>query len=177
MSRTAIEKLSGAIRDVPDFPKPGIVFKDITPLLGDPELFSLIGDVLADPFRSSGVDKVVGIDARGFIFASQVAERLKAGFVPVRKMGKLPFRTMRRSYALEYGEDHVEIHVDAVKPGQNVLIVDDLLATGGTASAARGLVEEVGGRVVGISFLIELACLGGRKMLGEGAPVESVIVF
>jgi len=177
MSETAIEKLTSAVRDVPDFPKPGIVFKDITPLLGDPELFSLIGDVLAEPFQAAGVDKVVGIDARGFIFAAQVAERLGAGFVPVRKMGKLPFKTMRRSYSLEYGEDHVEIHVDAVEPGQKVLVVDDLLATGGTAAAARQLVEGVGGRVVGISFLIELAFLDGRKLLGADAPVESAIVF
>ena len=177
MSEEAVEKLTGAIRDVPDFPKPGIVFKDITPLLGDPELFSLIGDVLAEPFRDAGVEKVVGIDARGFIFATQVAERLGAGFVPVRKKGKLPYKTKRRSYSLEYGEDHVEIHIDAVEPGQRVLVVDDLLATGGTAAAARKLVEEVGGKVMGISFLIELAFLEGRKLLGGDAPVESAIVF
>jgi len=177
MIQDAIEKLAGAIRDVPDFPKPGIIFKDITPLLGNPELFSLIGDVLADPFRDTQVDKVVGIDARGFIFATQVAERLNAGFVPIRKKGKLPFKTKARSYALEYGQDDMEIHVDAVEPGQKVLIIDDLLATGGTASAAKKLVEEVGGEVVGVSFLIELAFLEGRKLLGENAPIKAAIVY
>ena len=177
MSQDAIEKLKGAIRDVPDFPKPGIVFKDITPLLGDPVLFPLIGYVLCEPVRDLGIEKVVGVDARGFIFATQVAERLNAGFVPVRKKGKLPYTTKAQAYALEYGEAEVEIHVDAVEPGQKVLIVDDLLATGGTAAAAKKLVEEVGGEVVAVSFLIELGFLGGREVLGDDCPVHASMVF
>jgi len=176
MSQEAIEKLTSAIRDVPDFPKPGIVFKDITPILGDPKLFSLIGDVLTEQVKDLKIDKVAGIDARGFIFGTQIAERLGVGFIPVRKAGKLPYETKSQSYALEYGEAEVEIHIDAVEPDQNVLIVDDLLATGGTAAAAVKLVEEIGGNVVGISFLIELGFLNGRDALGD-TPVFAAIVY
>jgi len=176
MSQEAIEKLTSAIRDVPDFPKPGIVFKDITPILGDPKLFPLIGDVLTEQVKDLKIDKVAGIDARGFIFGTQIAERLGVGFIPVRKAGKLPYETKSQSYALEYGEAEVEIHIDAVEPGQNVLIVDDLLATGGTAAAAVKLVEEIGGNVVGISFLIELGFLNGRDALGD-TPVFAAIVY
>ena len=159
------EALKARIRHVPDFPKPGILFYDITTLLRDPEGFRLAVDSMAKPFSASDVELVVGIESRGFILGSAVADRIGAGFVPVRKLGKLPSTTIRANYALEYGTDSLEMHKDAVAPGQRVLIVDDLLATGGTASATVDLVKQLGGVVVGLAFLIELEDLNGRSRL------------
>lgn len=154
------------IRDVPDFPKPGIIFKDITPLLKDPEALSAASQALYELVESP-IDKVVGIDSRGFIFAPVLALKLNAGFVPVRKKGKLPHGTESAQYSLEYGEDKLEIHKDAIRPGDRVLVHDDVLATGGTASAVCGLVEKLGGTVVQCNFLITLDFLGGRKKLKD----------
>ena len=159
--------LRAAIRDVPDFPKPGIVFKDITPILGDGDLFQTSIRLLAETAHGTHIDKVVGIDARGFIFAAAVADRLKAGFVPIRKKGKLPWKTREANYTLEYGEAVVEIHQDAVHPGEKILLVDDLLATGGTAAAAVRLLDQLEAEIVSVSFLIELAFLSGRDKLGD----------
>ena len=164
------EKLRRIIRDVSDFPKPGILFKDITPILGEPDLLRETVAALAEPFRSEQVSKVLGIESRGFIFAPLLALELGTGFVPARKPGKLPWQTIRESYALEYGNDALEIHRDAFHPGERVLVVDDLLATGGTASAAARLVEKDGGTVAGAAFVIELEFLGGRQKL----PIEKV---
>ena len=169
----AADALLDALRDVPDFPKPGILFKDITPLLSDPALFSQAIDRLADT-AAGHVDKVVGIDARGFIFAAAVADRLKAGFVPIRKKGKLPWKTRGLAYDLEYGQAVVEIHEDAVRPGERVLLVDDLLATGGTAGAALALLDQLGADVVAASFLVELSFLDGRSKLGSHR-IETVL--
>jgi adenine phosphoribosyltransferase len=157
--------LSSHIRAVPDFPKPGILFRDITPLLGDPAAFTRTIDVLAERFRRRQISKVVGIESRGFLFGAPLALELKAGFIPIRKEGKLPGPTLRRRYSLEYGEASIEMHADALQPGERVLIVDDLLATGGTARAAAELVEEAGGQVAGIAFIVELAELDGRTQL------------
>jgi adenine phosphoribosyltransferase len=164
------------IRDVPDFPKKGIVFKDITPLLGDKDALHYALNALADRFKDRGIDKVVGIESRGYIFAPAIALGLGAGFVPVRKPGKLPWRTAVEEYELEYGKDRLEIHVDAIRPGEKVLIVDDLLATGGTASAAHRLVKRLQGIVVGSGFLVELAFLEGRARL-PGMDVVSLIQY
>jgi adenine phosphoribosyltransferase len=168
--------LRSAVRDVPDFPKPGIVFKDITPILGNGDLFQTSIRLLAETARGSHIDKVVGIDARGFIFAAAVADRLKAGFVPIRKKGKLPWKTREASYTLEYGEAAVEIHQDAVHPGEKILLVDDLLATGGTAAAAVRLLDQLKAEIVSVSFLIELAFLKGRQKLGEH-EISSIISY
>ncbi|HAN83527.1 MAG: adenine phosphoribosyltransferase [Verrucomicrobiaceae bacterium TMED137] len=168
--------LDAAIRDVPDFPKPGILFKDITPILGDPELFRASLELLAETAGDTKIDKVVGIDARGFIFAAGVAHILGAGFVPVRKKGKLPWTTHQMAYSLEYGEDIVEIHADAVKPGEKILLIDDLLATGGTAAAAIKLLKEIDAEIVGVSFLIELAALNGRDVLGHSG-IQSLLSY
>ena len=159
--------LNQFIRNIPDFPKPGIQFKDITPLLASPDAFheSIMG--MTNPFRDQKVDKVVGIEARGFLFAAPIAISLNTGVVPIRKPGKLPFRTIRHTYALEYGTDTIEIHEDAVRPGERVLIVDDVLATGGTIRAACDLIEKLGGTIIGISFLSELTFLDGRKKIGS----------
>src|SRR5215471_18053438 len=165
-----------AIRNVPDFPKPGIQFKDITPVLADARLFSGSIDLLIDGYKPGGVDAVVGIDARGFIFAAAAALKLQAGFVPVRKKGKLPYQTHEQDYALEYGTATVAMHVDALKPGSRVLLIDDLLATGGTAAAAAALVQRLGGKILEISFLIELSFLSGRDKL-KHYPVRSLIVY
>ncbi len=159
--------LATFIRDVPDWPTPGVVFKDITPLLGDPVAFATTIDRLADHFVGRGVTKVVGIEARGFVVAAPVAHRLGAGFVPARKPGKLPWGTESRSYELEYGTDELEVHTDAIAPGELVLVVDDVIATGGTAAAAVQLVESLGGVVAGVGFVIELAFLGGAARLGD----------
>ncbi len=164
------------IRDVPDFPKKGIVFKDITPLLGDKDALHYALNALADRFKDRGIDKVVGIESRGYIFAPAIALGLGAGFVPVRKPGKLPWRTAVEEYELEYGKDRLEIHVDAIRPGEKVLIVDDLLATGGTASAAHRLVKRLQGIVLGSGFLVELAFLEGRARL-PGMDVVSLIQY
>ena len=170
------EALRTRIRHVPDFPKAGILFYDVTTLLRDPEGFRLAIDGIAAPFSGGGIDLVVGIESRGFILGSPVADRIRAGFVPVRKVGKLPAATIRATYALEYGTDSLEMHRDAVTTGQRVLVVDDLLATGGTASAAVRLVKELGGVVVGVAVLIELAALNGRKQL-EGENLHTVLTY
>lgn len=170
------ERLRRRIRDIPDFPQAGILFKDITPVLTDAELFAAVIRRLANDFREIGIDQVVGIEARGFIFAAPLALHLGAGFIPVRKPGKLPHRTRRVDYDLEYGTDAVEAHDDAIRAGQRVLIVDDVLATGGTAGAAAQLIEQLGGDVVGIAVVIELAFLGGRKKLGD-LPFHTLVRY
>jgi adenine phosphoribosyltransferase len=164
------------IRDVPDFPKKGIIFKDITPLLADSRALAAAVEQLSGPYASLGVQVVAGIESRGFIFGALVAQRLGAGFVPIRKPGKLPHKTLRESYQLEYGSDAVEIHTDAIVQGQKVLMVDDLLATGGTMSAACTLVRKLGGQIVGVAFVIELSFLHGRDKL-TGLPVHTLIQF
>lgn len=168
--------LDAAMRDIPDFPKPGILFKDITPVLGDPALFKTSLELLAETAEGEKIDKVVGIDARGFIFAAGVALILGAGFVPVRKKGKLPWTTNSMAYSLEYGEDCVEIHADAVKPGEKILLVDDLLATGGTAAAAIKLLKALDAEIISTSFLIELEQLNGRAKLGN-SRIEAVLKY
>lgn len=171
-----IEQIRDLIREVPDFPEPGIVFKDITPVLADPVAFATIVDLIVVHFGRGNVDKVVGIEARGFILAAPVAYHFGAGLVPVRKKGKLPHETVGEEYALEYGAATLEIHKDAVKPGERVLVVDDVLATGGTARAAASLVERIGGNVCGIACLIELGFLEGRKKL-DGFDLFTLITF
>jgi adenine phosphoribosyltransferase len=175
-SRPTAADIERAIRNIPDFPKPGIQFKDITPLLADARLFSGSIDLLTEKFKPGSVDAVVGIDARGFIFAAAAALKLQAGFVPIRKKGKLPYQTHEQQYDLEYGTATVAVHVDALKPGSRVLLIDDLLATGGTAAAAAALVKGLGARILEISFLIELGFLGGRKKLKDYS-VRSLIVY
>jgi adenine phosphoribosyltransferase len=165
-----------AIRNLPDFPTPGIQFKDITPVLGDARLFATSIDLLTKGYRPGEVDAVVGIDARGFIFAGAAALRLQAAFVPVRKKGKLPYKTYEQSYALEYGTNTIAMHTDALKPGSRVLLVDDLLATGGTADAAAQLVAKCGAKIVEIRFLIELSFLKGRERL-KNYQVSSIVVY
>ena len=169
-----LERVKALVRDVPDFPQEGIVFKDITPLLADPIAFSTVIDLIVVHFGRGNVDKVVGIEARGFILASPVAYHFGAGFVPVRKKDKLPWETESADYALEYGTATLEVHRDAVTPGERVLIVDDVLATGGTAAATAQLVERIGGKVIGIACLIELGFLNGRDKL-EGHDLFSLI--
>src|SRR6058998_765292 len=169
-------ELQQAIRNVPDFPLPGIQFKDITPVLADARLFSGSIDLLTDTLKPGAVDAVVGIDARGFIFAAAAAVKLQAGFVPVRKKGKLPYQTHEQEYALEYGTATVAVHVDALRPGSRVLLIDDLLATGGTAAAAAALVQRLGAHILEISFLIELSFLAGRDKL-KNYPVRSLVVY
>ena len=162
-----IDKINAAIRSIPDFPKPGIIFKDITPVLRDPELFSAVVTLIADQWRDQELDAVAAVDARGFIMGAAVAYELGLGFVPVRKAGKLPWDTVSASYALEYGTNTVEMHADGVKPGEKILLVDDLLATGGTAGAAASLIEGLGATVAGIQFMLELAFLKGREALAS----------
>jgi adenine phosphoribosyltransferase len=171
-----MDALKKAIRDVPDFPKPGILFKDITPVLGDPDLFRAAVDVFVSRHAKAGIQKVACIDARGFLFGSAVAYALGAGLVPIRKKGKLPYKTFSQSYALEYGTAELAMHVDAVKPGEKVLLIDDLLATGGTAQAAAQLLETAGARVVEIDFLIELEFLKGRDKLAP-RPVFAAFAY
>ena len=161
------KKLRQLIRSVPDFPKPGIVFRDITPLLADAQGLALAVNALADPFRDKRIDLVVGAESRGFIFGAAVACELNCGFVPVRKPGKLPAQAIAQEYQLEYGTDKLEIHADAVKPNQRILMIDDLLATGGTMKACCQMVQQLGGRIIGIAFLIELAFLNGRDALSD----------
>ncbi|MCB0995415.1 MAG: adenine phosphoribosyltransferase [Acidimicrobiales bacterium] len=173
---TDVGFLRELIRDVPDFPEPGITFRDITPLLADVDAFRFAVDALCDHFAGENVDRVVGIEARGFILGAAVAYRFGAGFVPVRKPGKLPWRTTGLEYALEYGTDRLEVHVDSVGPEHSVLIVDDVLATGGTAETTVRLVEGQGARVLGMAFLLELCALGGRGRLG-GQDVMSLIPY
>ncbi|MGD0649627.1 MAG: adenine phosphoribosyltransferase [Verrucomicrobiia bacterium] len=169
-------QLKAAVRDVPDFPIKGVLFKDITPILQDGKLFRQAVDAIADRHKGRKVDAVVGIDARGFIFAGAVAYKLGVGLVPVRKKGKLPYKTVVTSYTLEYGSETSEMHVDALKKGDNVIIVDDLLATGGTAMAAATLVNQLGGNIIEIDFLIELSFLKGRDCLKE-YPVFAAITY
>lgn len=170
-------ELASYIRDVPDFPQKGILFKDITTLLKDADAFRRAIDQLTAAFRADAIDIVVGMESRGFIFGAPLAYNLGAGFVPVRKLGKLPAETLRAEYALEYGTSTLEIHKDAIQPGQRVLIVDDLLATGGTVTATVELVRRLGGEVVGIGFLIELLFLNGRRYLGDDYRVVALIQY
>jgi adenine phosphoribosyltransferase len=176
MTSAELDLLRKAVRDVPDFPKPGILFKDITPVLGDPATLRLALNAFAEAVRPLGVTKVVGIESRGFIFGAPVAAALGVGFVPVRKKGKLPWNCEAISYALEYGEATIEIHADAIARGERVVVIDDLLATGGTAAAAIQLIQRVGGEVAEAQFLIELAFLQGRKLL-PGVPVRAFLEF
>jgi adenine phosphoribosyltransferase len=170
--------LSALIRSIPDYPKPGILFRDITTLLKDPRGFGELIDRLAVRYASHGVKKLAGIESRGFIIGAALATRLGAGFVPIRKLGKLPAPTIRRGYELEYGSDHVEVHVDAIGPGEKVLLVDDLIATGGTAEAAAQLIRDAGGHIIECAFVIELPDLGGRARLESlGFGVHAVMTF
>jgi adenine phosphoribosyltransferase len=170
------KRLEERIRDIPDFPKPGIVFKDITPLLGDQQSFAIAIDLIVDRFVGREVNRVVGIEARGFIVAAPVAYRLGAGFVPARKKGKLPWNTLGIDYELEYGNERLELHHDAVAPGDKVLIVDDVLATGGTARAACDAVRQLGAEVAGLGVIIELAFLDGRKRIDD-VEIFSIITY
>jgi len=177
MHSSLSETLRKAVRDVPDFPQPGILFKDITPVLADPILMDLAIDGMIEITGLAKVDKVVGIDARGFIFGAMIAQKLKAGFVPVRKKGKLPWKTHGATYDLEYGSAHIEIHQDAITPGETVLLADDLLATGGTAAAALDLVSQLGGEIVSSVFFIELGFLNGREKLTTSRSIHSLITY
>jgi adenine phosphoribosyltransferase len=176
MASVTVERLRAAVRDVPDFPKKGIMFKDITPLLSDPDLFRASIDLFLERCRGNGVDKIVGIDARGFLFGSAVAYELGLGFVPIRKRGKLPYTTAIAKYSLEYGEAEMEMHTDAVREGERVVLVDDLLATGGTSAAAATLIRNAGANLVEAQFLIELEFLEGRKRL-EPTPVAAFLKY
>lgn len=164
------------VRDIPDYPQPGVTFRDITPLLGNADGFARSVDELVHRFSGVGVDRVLGMEARGFILAAPVAYRLHAGFIPVRKAGKLPWAVVREEYTLEYGKDKLEIHRDAIHPGERILIIDDVLATGGTAQATARLVEALDGQVVGLGFLLELDGLNGRERL-KGHRVESLVHY
>jgi adenine phosphoribosyltransferase len=168
--------LAEHVRDIPDWPQPGIVFRDITPLLAAPDAFATAVDALSAPYTGEQIDKVAGIEARGFVFAAPIAYHHRAGFVPVRKPGKLPWELEREEYELEYGTNLLEIHRDAIAPGERVLIVDDVIATGGTAAATARLVEKLGAEVVGFSFLLELASLGGRAKIDD-YPVHTVMTY
>jgi len=176
MATPIIEKLHAAVRDVPDFPKKGIVFKDITPVLNDPELFRASIDLFLERCRGLTIDKIVGIDARGFLFGSAVAYELGVGFVPIRKRGKLPYKTEIAKYSLEYGEAEMEMHIDGISADERVVLLDDLLATGGTSAAAAVLIRNAGGHLLEAQFLIELESLQGRKRLGP-TPVTSFLKY
>jgi adenine phosphoribosyltransferase len=171
-----VSDFSALVRDIPDFPEPGIVFKDISPVLADPAAFGALVAAMADPFRDLGVTKVAGIEARGFTLATPVAGRLGAGFIPIRKPGKLPYETVREEYTLEYGTDSLEMHTDAAHEGEKVLVVDDVIATGGTAAAAVRLLRRVGADVVGFSVFIELAFLNGVEQL-DGVRVNALLSY
>lgn len=175
-NKSALAAIASAIRNVPDFPKPGIQFKDITPVLGDAKLFASCIDLLVADFKPGSVDMVVGIDARGFIFAAAAALKLGCGFVPVRKKGKLPWNTLEQSYDLEYGSNTIAIHTDAIRPGAKVLLIDDVLATGGTAAAAAALLKKAGAEILEVGFVIELGFLAGRAKLQQ-IPIRSLVVF
>ena len=168
--------LAALIRDIPDFPEPGVVFKDITPVLADAKALAQLVDALARPFADAGVSKVAGIEARGFTLATPVASHLDAGFIPLRKPGKLPFDTVIEEYELEYGNDALEVHVDAVTQGEKILLVDDVIATGGTAAAAIRLLRRIGADVVGLSVFIELVFLGGSDHL-DGVPLHALLRY
>ncbi|MDQ6655152.1 MAG: adenine phosphoribosyltransferase [Verrucomicrobiota bacterium] len=173
MTADTVQKLRDAIRDVPDFPKPGIIFKDITPVLCDGALFRQAIDLFLERCRTLQLDKIVCIDARGFLFGSAVAYDLGVGLVPIRKRGKLPYKTERAAYTLEYGEAEMEMHIDSIQPGERIVLIDDLLATGGTSASAVALIEKVGGKLLEAQFLIELEFLHGREKL----PTDSVVSF
>ncbi len=172
-----MEQLKALIRDVHDFPRPGIVFKDFTPMLADPRGLALAVELMANPYRTAGVDYVVGAESRGFIFGTAVAQALSAGFIPIRKPGKLPRAVRSVSYQLEYGSDTVQIHADALTPGSNVLLVDDLLATGGTLSACGQLIAQSGANIVGLTVLIELLALRGRDKVRHLGDVHAVLTY
>lgn len=176
MTESALDHARALIRDVPDFPQPGILFKDITPVLADARAYQAVLDALCERIAGRGFDRIVAIESRGFVFGAALADRLELGFSPVRKLGKLPYKTHRIEYALEYGKGVLEAHVDAVRPGEKVAIVDDLLATGGTAWGAAQLVERQEGKVGAFLFVIELSFLKGRERLAPG-PVESLITY
>ncbi len=176
MLESKIKKLKKAIRNIPDFPVSGVLFRDITPILASPRLFKTAVDVLSARHKGKAIAAVVGVEARGFMFGGAVARALKTGFIPIRKKGKLPFSVIEESYQLEYGSATLSMHTDALKPGDNVLLVDDLLATGGTAAAAVKLIEKLGGRIEEIVFLIELTGLQGRQKL-DSYPIFSAISF
>lgn len=176
MSENVRDVLSRCIRDVPDFPKPGILFKDITPLLADPRAFNLCIDTMAERYAGRPLDLIVAIESRGFIFGAALASRMRKAFAPARKPGKLPSSTLRVEYQLEYGTDAIELHTDAIDQGDKVLVVDDVLATGGTASATCELVQKLGGQVIGASFVIELEFLSGRQRL-PGIEVSSLVQY
>ncbi len=178
MQSTLEQTLRNAIRTIPDYPKPGILFRDITTLLGNARAFRRAIDELVQPYAGTKVDQIAGIEARGFILGGAMAHQLSAGFVPIRKKGKLPHETVRIAYSLEYGVDEMEIHVDAVKPGEKVILVDDLIATGGTAEGAVKLLRQIGAEIVAACFVIDLPDLGGRKKLeAMGVPVRTLVEF
>ena len=177
MSRVDLEQLKSAIRDIPDFPKLGIIFKDITPILGDGQLFQRVIDHLGEEAEKANPSKIVGIDARGFLFGAAVAYKLGLGCIPIRKKGKLPYKTVGSSYQLEYGDAEVEMHVDAIDPGETVVLIDVLLATGGTSGAAVNLVQKVGGIVGSALFVIELEFLQGRRKLPPNVPAYSMVQY
>jgi adenine phosphoribosyltransferase len=176
MTATLIERLHGTLRDVPDFPSPGILFKDITPVLADPALMREVVTAMLAPFAGTGITHVVGVESRGFLFGMPMALELRVPFAPARKPGKLPWRTEREAYELEYRSDVLEMHTDAVGAGAHVLVVDDVLATGGTAAATCRLVERLGGEVAGVSVLVELGFLGGRARL-PGRPLHAIVAY
>ena len=177
MNPASLDRLRTAIRDVPDFPQPGILFKDITPVLADAELIKLAIDGMVEAVGDQKVDKVVGIDARGFIFGALLAARLGTGFIPARKKGKLPWRTRGIDYSLEYGTNSIEMHEDAIAPGENIVLADDLLATGGTAGAVLELMRQSQANIVGAIFFIELEFLGGREKISPFGPVHSILRY
>ena len=176
MLSDSLDQLRAAIRDVPDFPKPGIIFKDITPILGNGKLFRAAVGAFLEQCRGKQIDKIVGIDARGFLFGSAVAYDLGVGFVPLRKKGRLPYKTESAKYSLEYGEAEMELHVDAIERGEKIVLIDDLLATGGTSASAATLIRKVGGELLEAQFLIELEFLHGRRKL-ESTPVVSFLKY
>lgn len=171
-----MSNLDDLIRDIPDFPEKGVVFKDITPVLGDAQAFRALIDAMSEPFQDQGISKVAGIEARGFTLATPVADRIGAGFIPLRKPGKLPFETVKEEYELEYGIDALEVHTDAVFEGEKVLLVDDVIATGGTAQAAIQLLRNVGAEVVGFAVFIELVFLGGANKV-DGVPIHALLRY
>ena len=178
MDRTLQETLVAAIRSIPDYPKPGIVFRDITTMLGDARAFRRAVDELVHPYAGTKIDKIAGIEARGFILGGAVAHQLSAGFVPIRKKGKLPHQTVRMAYALEYGTDEMEMHVDAIAPGERVILVDDLIATGGTAEGAVKLLRQIGAEVCAACFIIDLPDIGGAdKLRAMDVPVRTLMAF
>lgn len=177
LTRDKVDWIKSTIRDIPDFPKPGILFKDLTTLLKDPKAFAYVIDVLAERFAKSNVKYIIGIESRGFILGAAMAHKLGLGFIPVRKPGKLPHKVEKAVYELEYGSDCLEIHVDAVEKGDRVVVIDDLLATGGTAEASIRLLKAIGAEVVGVGFVVELAFLKGRQKLPSGVEVFSICEF